>query len=144
MKYNKKFWNEIRKCLGLLVTPHDTFEWEKDSCDRQAHQTWWKWCKDTKDTQCWTFVSCVTKVHPCPAQIQQIRDIMILRKQNLYSCKLISVNAHYYTLLWSKCKILHPPAHMTRWCTVSLSIWLCMNCGITFVSVVKTRCSCTE
>ncbi len=25
-------------------------------------------------TQCWAFVSCVTKVHPCPAQIQQIRN----------------------------------------------------------------------
>ncbi len=36
---------------------------------------------------------------------------------------------------------------MTRWCTVSLSIWLtwlCMNCGITFVSLIKTRCSCTS
>ncbi len=44
---------------------------------------------------------------------------------------------YYYTVSAKYCM----PAHMTQWCTVSLSIWLtwlCTNCGITFVSVVKT------
>ncbi len=76
----------------MLVTLLDTFVSVNSSCDLQAHQTRWKLCKDTKDTQCWAFVSCVTKVHPCPAQIQQIRDSMILQKQNLYLYKHISVN----------------------------------------------------
>ncbi len=67
----------------------------------------------TQKTQCWAFVSCVTKVHPCPAQIQQIRN-MILQKQNLYSYKLISVNTLYYYKVSAKYCI---PAHMTRWCT---------------------------
>ncbi len=72
-----------------------------------------------------------------PAQIQQIRNIMILQKQNLYSYKLISVNTLYYYKVSAKYSI---PAHMTRWCTVSLSIcltWLCMNCGINFCLWLK-------
>ncbi len=108
MKYNKKFWSEIRKCL--LVTLHDTFESVNSSCDLQAHQKWWKWCKDTKDTMLGICFMCHQSAS---LSCSNTTDKRYSDSPKTKSVFIQTYFSQHTLLVQSKCKILHPSTHGT-------------------------------
>ncbi len=110
--FNKTIWSETRKCLGLLITLHDTFELVNSSCDLQTHQTWWKWCKDTKDNimLCICFMCHQSASLPC----SNTTDKKYYDSPKTKPLFIQTYFSQHTLLLQSKCE-----THMTRWCAVS-------------------------
>ncbi len=78
----------------LLVTLQDTFESVNSPCDLQAHQTWWKWCKDTKDTMLGICFMCHQSASLFCSSSTDKKYEIIIQKQKLYTNLFQST--HYY------------------------------------------------